>query len=194
MSNAPPISLKKLYNDLDFLGGIKDKQKYCFVGRCYVGLGWDGTFWRSWYRESQDIIGISAMESICMDACQQWDTYINHRVFGNQLLDKMVAARHGLQRCADTYYSIQKTIVCDEIKNRAILLLDNTIPYDRKVREGIVLIPDTAEDSTRQRVFSTSHRGTPETKYIEKNFGNRVSASSPAMMSNGVVEDGEYDV
>ena len=165
MSAVPPVSLKNLYDDLDFLGGIKDKQKYSFSKRYYSGLGWSDYFWRRLDGENQDVNGIYAMESICINSVQQWDTYHNHQVFGIQLLDKMVIARHGLQRCVNTHDSLQKTVSSSSIKNRAILLLDNAIPYDRKVKEGIILIADISFD-TRKRVFSTSHQS-PEARAIE---------------------------
>lgn len=190
MSNAPPVSLKKLYDDLDFLSGIKDRQKYCFSKRYYTNLSWLDYVWRKLDGENQDVNGIAAMETICMDAGQQFETYHKHPIFGIQLLDKMVSARHGLQRCSNTYDSLQRTVTASSIKNRGILLLDNTIPYDRKVREGIVLIADISEDNNgRQRVLSTSNRESPEARSILNSVntgstGVKSYASSPPIISN----------
>lgn len=183
MTSVPPISLKNLYDDLDFLGGIKDKQKYSFSKRYYSGLGWADYFWRRIDGENQDINGIAAMESICTNASQQWDVYKNHDVFGSQLLDKMVSARHGLQRCVNTHDSLQKTVSSSSIKNRSILLLDNAIPYERKVREGIILVPDTSDGV--KRVLFTALRNSPETRDIESYGSTSIkSVSSSPIISN----------
>ena len=138
MTTVPPVSLSTLYTDLDFLAGISDKQKYCFGGRYYTDPGWIGLLFRLKDNEKQDVNGISKMELICKDAAEQWETYKNNRLFGPTLMNKVIAARHGLQRCVNTYESLQKITTASNIKNRAILLLDNIIPHDRKLREGII--------------------------------------------------------
>lgn len=159
MSTVPPVSLANLYNDLDFLAGIRDKQKYSFGKRFYTNLDWIGVAYRIRDGEKQDVNGISIMEQICVNASQQWDSYRNNHIFGPELLNKMVAARHGLKRCVDTYESEQKTVSASSIKNRAILLLDNAIPLQRKIKEGIVL----ENHDTHVREIS---RSTPEAKEI----------------------------
>lgn len=145
MSTIPPVSLSKLYTDLDFLAGISDKQKYCFGSRYYTDLSWMGIMYRIKDNEKQDVNGISKMELICKDAAEQWETYKNHKIFGYTLLTKIITARHGLQRCVETYESQQRPVTSSNVKNRAILLLDNIIPYDRKIKEGIIQ-PDVQID------------------------------------------------
>lgn len=145
MSSVPPVSLSTLYIDLDFLAGINDKQKYCFGGRYYTDPGWIGTFFRLRDNEKQDVNGIAKMESICKDAAEQYETYKCNKIFGPTLLNKIIAARHGLERCVNTYQSNQKVVTASNITNRAILLLDNIIPHERKIKEGIIQ-PENEED------------------------------------------------
>lgn len=162
MSTTPPVSLQNLYVELDYLAGIRDRQKYNFTDRTYVNDDWIGFLWRKWGGENQDIYGISVMENICKNAAEQFIQYKNDEVFGNELLDKMVSARHGLERCRVTYESKQKTNTVSNIKNRGILVLDNAIPIERKLKEGIIIRNKT---ESRERVLSTSQRS-PEAKMI----------------------------
>lgn len=144
--SVAPVSLTNLFTDLDFLAGIQDKQKYCFAKRYYVTLNWLGAIFRIIDSEAQDINGIAVMESICSNAAEQWVTYKSNRTFGPTLLNKIVAARHGLNRCAITYESLQKNVTASNIRSRAILTLDNTIPYERKLKEGIILENEENKD------------------------------------------------
>lgn len=139
MSSVPPISLQNLYVDLDYLSGIHDNQKYNFSGRYYSNDDWLGYVLRKFGGESQDVYGIACMENICKNAAEQWDTYKDNKIFNSTLLNKIVAARHGLERCRKTYETKQKTHTSTSITNRAILILDSAIPYDRKISEGIIL-------------------------------------------------------
>lgn len=148
-STTASISLQNLYLDLDYLAGINDRQKYNFGTRSYVNDDWFGVFWRKFEGENQDIHGIALMENITKNAAEQWETYKTHRVFGIELLDKMVSARHGLERARKTYSDKQKTNTASNIKIRAINVLDNAIPQERKLSEGIILRAKTSsEDSS----------------------------------------------
>ena len=139
MSRVPTVSLSNLYTDLDFLAGIQDGQKYCFGKRFYVSMDWVGSLLRTIHNESQSVNGISIMENICTNAAQQYDSYCNNKIFGPTLLKKIIAARHGLSRVVRTYQSIQQNVTASNILNRAILILDNTIPIHIKIKEGIIL-------------------------------------------------------
>lgn len=139
MSSVPPVSLQNLYVELDFLAGIHDNQKYNFSGKYYVNNDWMGFLWRKLDGENQDVYGVACMENICKNAAEQWDTYRDNRIFNVTLLNKIVAARHGLERCRKTYESKQKTHTSSSITNRAILILDGAIPQERKLTEGIIL-------------------------------------------------------
>lgn len=139
MTTTPPVSLLNLYVQLDYLAGIKDRQKYNFTDKTYVNDDWIGFIWRKWGGDNQDIYGISIMANICENAAQQYLVYKENNVFGKELLDKMISARHGLERCRVTYDTKQKTNTVSNIKNKAILVLDNAIPYERKIEEGIIL-------------------------------------------------------
>lgn len=141
---VPNTALSSLYDDLDFLGGIMDNQKYCFGKRYYVGLDWYGIFLRMRDSESQDINGSFIMGNICTNTAQQWDVYKDHPVFGKILLDKIIKARHGLARVIKTYKSIQKNVTASSIENKAIIILDNLIPHHIKINEGI-LLPDNSK-------------------------------------------------
>lgn len=134
----PPISLTKLYNDLEFLGGIGDNQKYSFGERKYTNNDYFATVFRAFRSESQDVNGILNMENICTDAIEQYKVYIDHKVFGKKLLDSIIKARHGLSRCVTTYRTLQRLTTATNIETRAIFLLDNIIPEDRKISEGII--------------------------------------------------------
>lgn len=127
------------------MAGIGDNQKYCFKKRTYTNNDWIATFYRAFEGESQDISGITFMESICTDAAEHYETYKSHNIFGQKLLDSIVKARHGLSKCSDTYVSLQKLTTASNIKIRAIFLLDNIIPKERKIAEGI--IHDRKEDN-----------------------------------------------
>lgn len=138
-STTAPISLQNLFLDLDYLAGINDRQKYCFSSRTYINDDWVGTLWRKWGGENQDIYGIAMMDNIAKNAAEQYVSYEKHRVFGPELLDKMVAARHGLERARKTYAEKQKTNTASNIKIRAINVIDNAIPESRRLSEGILL-------------------------------------------------------
>lgn len=136
-NTVPPVSLANLFRDLDYLAGIGDSQKYCFVHRTYINNGLFSSIYRAFYAESQDTNGISIMENICIDATQQYERYKNNKTFGKPLLDRIVRARHGLNRCKNTYTSLQKGTTASNIEIR-ILTLDNIIPEQRKIDEGII--------------------------------------------------------
>lgn len=179
--SVAPISLTNLFTDLDFLAGIQDKQKYCFAKRYYVTLNWLGAIFRILDSEAQDINGIATMEAICTNASEQWTTYKNNKTFGPTLLNKIVAARHGLNKCALTYESLQKNVTASNIRSRAILTLDNTIPYERKIKEGIVLENDenneilyqsNSKEQGRSRLNSTTTRSPDSKEIVETNFPN----------------------
>lgn len=135
--SKPTVSLAKLYADLEFLGGIGDKQKYSFVDRKYINTDWVAIIYRHYINESQDVNGILNMENICTDAVEQYNSYKNDRVFGPKLLDTIVKARHGLSKCATTYKTLQRLTTASNIEIKAIFLLDNIIPEHRKELEGI---------------------------------------------------------
>lgn len=193
MSTVPPVSLQNLYNDLDFLAGIKDKQKYSFNKRYYTNLDMMGWVWRKLDGENQEINGISTMESICTNAAQQWDTYKNKKPFGAMLLDKIVAARYGLDRVVKTYDSLQNTVYSSNIRNRGIIILDGVIPEERKIKEGFIPPPyhedDDEEDHDSKQRRKSVVGSTPETKKLQSSFGrksteSRVVSSSPPVNSN----------
>jgi hypothetical protein len=151
-TTTAPISLQNLFLDLDYLAGIKDRQKYNFTSRSYVNDDWVGFFWRKMEGETQDIHGISAMENITKNAAEQWITYKKHNTFGPELLDKMVDARHGLERARVTYADKQKTNTASNIKIRAIQVLDNAIPESKKLEVGITLKTKTSSEDTDTKI------------------------------------------
>lgn len=138
-SAIPPESLLNLILNLEFLGGISNNQKYCFVTKQYVPNKWYFAVWRTFLGESQETNGISMMERICRDATQQWERYKNDKYFSNMLLDAIVKARHGLQKCHDNYISLQKAQTATSIRFSVIGPLDKLIPEDRKYTEGILV-------------------------------------------------------
>lgn len=153
MSSVAPVSLQNLYVDLDYLSGIGNNQKYNFIDRTYINDDWIGYLWRKLGGENQDIYGISIMENICKNAAEQWENYKDNTKFNSILLDKMVAARQGLDRCKSTYEQRHKTSTAGNINNRAIMVLDSAIPLERKIEEGITL-------QTRGRLYSTTKPST----------------------------------
>ena len=82
---------------------------------------------------------IAAMEAICKNAAEQWASMTPENAFRKGLLDCMVAARHGLRRCYDTYVADQKPVTAANILARAITVLDYSIPEEVRVQEGIQL-------------------------------------------------------
>lgn len=138
MSTKPTVSLSKLYTDLEFLGCIGDNQKYSFVDRKYINNDWLAIIFRHYKQESQDINGIMNMQSIATDAVEQYKANEANVVFGPKLLDSIVKARHGLSKCVATYRTLQRLTTASNIEINAIFLLDNIIPEDRKIEEGII--------------------------------------------------------
>lgn len=167
--SKPPVSLVKLYGDLEFLGGIGDNQKYCFGKKTYINNGWIATFWRAIEGESQDINGIATMESICTDAGEHYNHYKNSITFGPKLLDSIVKARHGLGKCVATYRTLQKLTTATNIEIRAIFLLDNIIPEERKLSEGIIHKPRTDTYSLETQTGAVKSSTTEELDEVELN-------------------------
>lgn len=134
----PPVALKKLLLDLDFLAKIPANHKYCFTTRQYVPNTWYFGFYRRFLGEKQEINGNSSMDEICRDTVEQWKRYKNHSKFRNMILDEIVSARQGVQRCRDNYSTLQKTQLAKEIDILIIGPFDNIIPEQRKYDEGII--------------------------------------------------------
>lgn len=134
----PPVALKKLLLDLDFLSRIPPNHKYCFTTREYVPNDWYYGLFRRFLGEKQAINGISSMRDICNDATQQWDHYKNNSKFNDALLDGIVGARQGIKHCHDNYKTLQKDQLAMEIAIDIIRPLDSLIPEDRKTKEGII--------------------------------------------------------
>jgi len=136
--SKPTISLSKLYGDLDFLAGIGDNQKYSFIERKYINNDLFAILFRHYRNESQDINGITNIETICTDAVEQFNFYKDNKIFGPKLLDSIIKARHGLNKCANTYKTLQRLTTASNIEIKGIFLLDNIIPDERKISEGII--------------------------------------------------------
>lgn len=166
-SVIPPESLINLIMNLEFLGGISNNQKYCFVTKQYVPNIWYYSIWRSFLGESQETNGIATMERICRDASEQWNVYRNNNNFRELLLDAIVKSRHGLQRCHDNYLSLQKTQTATSIRLKSIGPLDNLIPEERKITEGI--ISKTQNKSVRSNSV-TSNNSTEKAKINVSNL------------------------
>lgn len=137
-SNIPPESLNNLILNLEYLGGISNNQKYCFITKTYVPNTWYYGLWRGIMGESQEINGHSTMERYCRDASQQWEIYKNNEDFSDLLLDAIVKARHGIQRCHDNYQTLQKSQIATSIRISVLGPLDKIIPKSRKDEEGII--------------------------------------------------------
>lgn len=134
-----PENLRICFNNLDFLAGVKDNQKICFKNRYYVERdGWSGiigAILRTIENERMDVSGISEIKSICASAIENYNSNF-YPEYREELLDKIVAARKGLNRLKITYESLGKTVVASEIYNSSILDLDKLIPVERKIKEG----------------------------------------------------------
>lgn len=144
-SPIPTVHLQNLFSDLDFLAIALPGQKPCFKNRYYVEkqiftspTTWFGPIWRGIDGEKQEVVGNNAIDKICKDASQSYESYKNDENFGPILMDKIVAARQGLDIIAKTYESISKTVIASTIRNGGIIILDNTIPRARKLKEGII--------------------------------------------------------
>jgi hypothetical protein len=137
MTSKPSVALAKLYVDLEYLGGISNNQKYCFGKRTYINNGWIATVYRLIENESQDVNGLSTMESIVTDAGEQYNHYKDDKTFGPKLLDSIVKARHGVFKCATTYRTLQKLTTASNIEVMIVFVLDNIIPDERKLSEGL---------------------------------------------------------
>lgn len=139
MLRTIPEQLRKCFNDLDFIAGIKDNQKVCFKKRYYVKKDdWFGALWRTFDSECLIISGIAEIQSICKITLDLYGIYINDPDYGEELVDKIISARKGLMRLTETYKSLGKIVECDTIRNSAIIDLDKLIPMDRKISEGFV--------------------------------------------------------
>lgn len=140
MLTTIPEQLRRIFNDLDFIGGIKDNQKVCFKKRYYVKKDdWFGALWRTLDNECLNITGISEIQSICSITLSIYETYKNDPDYGEIFLDKIVAARKGLMRLMETYKSLGKIVESDAIKNSAIIDFDKMIPIERRIQEGFIV-------------------------------------------------------
>lgn len=166
--SKPTVSLAKLYADLEFLGGIGDKQKYSFVDRKYINTDWAAIIYRHYINESQDINGILNMENIATDAVEQYNSYKSDRIFGPKLLDTIVKARHGLSKCAATYKTLQRLTTASNIEIKAIFLLDNIIPENRKIAEGIIHKQRTSSSTEIQSVIDENNKSNLQEVPIEE--------------------------
>jgi hypothetical protein len=83
-----------------------------------------------------DVTGIGKINSIAKVACENWSHY-ERTQFAKTLMDKIVGARHGLARLANTYESLDKPVSANSIRISGVLVLDMIIPPDRKRLEGI---------------------------------------------------------
>lgn len=154
-----PVSLETLIKNLEFLGQISDNQKYCFITRQHVTNAWYHGLWRTILGESQDINGIAQMKEIAKDAVEQWDRYKEDEDFRDMLLDSIVRARHGLQKCHDNYQKLNKTQTATSIRVSAITPLDKLIPEQRKYDEGII---SKISNKRTSSISSTPSNRTPE--------------------------------
>jgi len=144
MNYIPTISLQKLFEDLDFLSQGLPGQKPCFRRRYYVDkTSWVGTFCRMVDQESQATLGNILISNICKSACEHYESYKNHPYFKEILMDKIIRARQGLARIAETYDSVGQFTTATNIRNSGILMLDGVIPKDKKIQIGIELAPPT---------------------------------------------------
>lgn len=119
----------------------------------------------------QSVNGLATMKSIVKNAGEQYEQYSDHKYFGATLLDKIVGARHGLERIAKTYDNVGKNVDASNIRNTAILALDNIIPEDRKISEGICK-KRTHTKSSDDRIDTSS-----KSTLHEIPLGNGVSGS-----------------
>lgn len=171
-SYVPTESLQNLFTDLDFLSLAMDGQKPCFKGRYYTNAdSWIGSLFRMKDGEIQSVNGLATMKSIVKNAGEQYGQYSNHKYFGSTLLEKIVGARHGLERIAKTYDNVGKNVDASNIRNTAILALDNIIPEDRKISEGICK-KRTHTKSSDDRIDTSS-----KSTLHEIPLGNGVSGS-----------------
>lgn len=145
---VPTVHLDDLFGRLDFLALALPGQKPCFKGEYYIDkqslyspTTWLGPIWRSIDGEKQDVTGNVEITKICTNAAQTYASYKDEDNFGPMLLDKIINARQGLARIAQTYDSIGKRVTASAIRNSGIFILDNIIPHERKILEGIVLPP-----------------------------------------------------
>lgn len=89
--------------------------------------------------ENQGVNGINMMISICRDASEQWILYKDNDNFNYQLMDAIIKARKGVQRCHDNYQNQGHPNFSTAIRVSVLAPFDKLIPDHIKVEEGISL-------------------------------------------------------